>query len=67
MSTINTLIVDDEALARRGLQMRLDKHEDVKVVGQCSNGREAPCNQTTEFRSDPSGQAWRTAASMTGA
>ena len=41
MTTINTLIVDDEALARRGLQMRLEKHEDVNIVGQCSNGREA--------------------------
>ncbi len=41
MTMINTLIVDDEALARRGLQLRLDKYEDVNVVGQCSNGREA--------------------------
>lgn len=41
MKTISTLIVDDEALARRGLQMRLDRHEDVRIVGQCSNGREA--------------------------
>lgn len=41
MNTINTLIVDDEALARRGLQMRLAKHEDVNIVGQCKNGREA--------------------------
>jgi two-component system LytT family response regulator len=41
LKTIETLIVDDEALARRGLQLRLDKYEDVKIVGQCSNGREA--------------------------
>ncbi len=41
MATINTLIVDDEALARRGLQLRLDRYEDVNIVGQCANGREA--------------------------
>lgn len=41
MNTIDTLIVDDEALARRGLQLRLEKHEDVNIVGQCVNGREA--------------------------
>jgi len=41
LNTIDTLIVDDEALARRGLQLRLDKYEDVNIVGQCANGREA--------------------------
>ncbi len=41
MNAINTLIVDDEALARRGLQLRLEKHEDVNIVGECANGREA--------------------------
>lgn len=41
MNEIATLIVDDEALARRGLELRLGKYDDVKIVGQCSNGREA--------------------------
>jgi len=41
LNTIDTLIVDDEALARRGLQMRLERHEDVNIVGECANGREA--------------------------
>ncbi len=39
--TIRTLIVDDEPLARRGLELRLKEATDVQIVGQCSNGREA--------------------------
>ncbi len=39
--TIRTLIVDDEPLARRGLELRLQDAGDVQIVGQCSNGREA--------------------------
>ena len=35
------LIVDDEELARRGLQIRLQKFDDVDVCGECRNGREA--------------------------
>ncbi|MBL8298348.1 MAG: response regulator transcription factor [Rhodanobacteraceae bacterium] len=38
---IRTLIVDDEPLARRGLELRLGAHTDVEVVGQAGNGREA--------------------------
>ena len=38
---IRTLIVDDEPLARRGLELRLKDATDVQIVGQCSNGREA--------------------------
>jgi two-component system LytT family response regulator len=41
MTTLRTLIVDDEALARRGLRMRLEKHADVEILGECRNGREA--------------------------
>ena len=41
MKTIRTLIVDDEPLARRGLQIRLEKFDDISVVGECRNGREA--------------------------
>ncbi|HEX7373711.1 MAG TPA: response regulator [Steroidobacteraceae bacterium] len=39
--TIRTLIVDDEPLARRGLELRLKDAADVQIVGQCANGREA--------------------------
>jgi two-component system LytT family response regulator len=41
MTTIRTLIVDDEELARRGLELRLAAYDDVEIVGQCRNGREA--------------------------
>ncbi|MFN3946152.1 MAG: LytR/AlgR family response regulator transcription factor [Allosphingosinicella sp.] len=39
--TIRTILVDDEPLAIQGLQLRLDKHEDVEIIETCSNGREA--------------------------
>jgi len=39
--TIRTLLVDDEKLAIQGLQLRLDKFDDVEVIGTCANGREA--------------------------
>jgi len=39
--SMRTLIVDDEPLARRGLELRLRKHADVEIVGEASNGREA--------------------------
>ena len=39
--TLKTLIVDDESLARRGLVHRLDKIEDIEIVGEARNGREA--------------------------
>ena len=38
---LRTLIVDDEPLARRGLQLRLARHADVEVIGECANGYEA--------------------------
>ena len=41
MSAIRTLIVDDEPLARRGLELRLQKHADIDIVGEAANGREA--------------------------
>ncbi len=42
MSTkIRTVIVDDEALSRRGLEIRLLATQDFEIVSQCSNGREA--------------------------
>jgi two-component system LytT family response regulator len=39
--TIRTIIVDDEPLARRGLELRLKDVGDVEIVAQCANGREA--------------------------
>ncbi|MCX7055486.1 MAG: response regulator, partial [Proteobacteria bacterium] len=39
--TIRTLIVDDEPLARRGLELRLQDVADITIVRQCANGREA--------------------------
>lgn len=41
MEEIRVIIVDDEPLAREGLRMRLEGETDVKVIGECSNGREA--------------------------
>ena len=39
--SIRTILVDDEPLAIQGLQLRLEKHEDVEIIETCSNGREA--------------------------
>ena len=39
--SLTALIVDDEALARRGLKHRLDDIGRVKIVGEARNGREA--------------------------
>jgi len=39
--SIRTIIVDDEPLARRGLELRLREAPDVEIVRQCANGREA--------------------------
>ncbi len=41
MTRIRTLLVDDERLARRGLELRLATAPDVEIVGECENGREA--------------------------
>jgi len=39
--TIRTIIVDDEPLARRGLELRLAEAQDIEIARQCANGREA--------------------------
>ena len=39
--TLEALIVDDEALARRGLKHRLDAMDGVHIAGEARNGREA--------------------------
>ena len=39
--TLKALIVDDEALARRGLRLRLKLIEGIEIAGEARNGREA--------------------------
>jgi len=38
---IRTMIVDDHALFRRGLEMVLDSEQDIELVGEASDGAEA--------------------------
>jgi len=38
---IGTLIVDDEVLSRRGVEIRLRTEHDFEILAQCANGREA--------------------------
>lgn len=38
---ITTMIVDDEELARRGIELRLADQPDFEIVARCANGREA--------------------------
>jgi len=39
--SLSTIIVDDEPLARKGLAIRLQAHDDINIIEQCCNGREA--------------------------
>lgn len=41
MRSITTIIVDDEPLAIKGLQHRLQNFKDIEIVKECRNGREA--------------------------
>jgi two-component system LytT family response regulator len=38
---VRTMIVDDEALARRGLELRLSHASDFEIVAQCASARDA--------------------------
>ncbi|WP_100657409.1 LytR/AlgR family response regulator transcription factor [Alteromonas flava] len=40
-NALQVMIVDDEPLARQGLKLRLQAHDDVDIVGECSNGLDA--------------------------
>ncbi|PKG81764.1 DNA-binding response regulator [Colwellia sp. 75C3] len=39
--SLSTIIVDDEPLARKGLAIRLKAFDNINVIEQCCNGREA--------------------------
>ena len=39
--SISTILVDDEPLAIKGLEMRLERYDDLEIVDRCANGREA--------------------------
>ena len=39
--SIRAIVVDDEELARRGIELRLQSHPDIELIAQCVNGREA--------------------------
>lgn len=41
MEKIRVLIVDDEAIARRGIRRLLQTERDIEVTGECANGLEA--------------------------
>ena len=41
MKKIRTLIVDDEPLAREGLETQLRAHEEIELVGSCADGQTA--------------------------
>lgn len=41
MTTLRTIVVDDERLARRGLALRLQDIPQVELIAQCANGHEA--------------------------
>jgi len=41
LKMIKVLIVDDQALIREGLNMMLSLYEELKVVGEATNGKEA--------------------------
>lgn len=41
MAPLRAVVVDDEALARRGLEIRLANIDDIEICRHCRNGREA--------------------------
>jgi DNA-binding NarL/FixJ family response regulator len=41
MSKISILIVEDHSLTRVGLKFTLEKHEDLEVIGEAEDGKEA--------------------------
>ncbi len=51
MKSIRTLLVDDHALVREGIRALLQMHEDINVVGEANDGREA-IEKTRELSPD---------------
>src|SRR5687767_12489661 len=49
--TIGVLVADDEQLVRTGLRLILDSEQDIQVVGEATNGRQAVAN-TRELEPD---------------
>ncbi len=41
MKPITALIVDDEALCRKGIRLHLEQDPDIRILGECADGREA--------------------------
>jgi two-component system LytT family response regulator len=41
MNSIRCIIVDDEGLSRRGIELRLREASDFQILAQCASGREA--------------------------
>lgn len=41
MTALRIAIVDDEALVRGGLRLLIERHEDLRVVGEAADGRQA--------------------------
>ena len=58
MSPVRILIADDQALVRAGFRMILDAEDDIDVVGEASDGRQA-----VEWRagSRPTSCSWTSA------
>jgi two-component system LytT family response regulator len=51
MNTFRTIIVDDEPLARKGLELRMRADPEIRVVANCADGRSA-IDCIREFRPD---------------
>jgi len=41
LTPIKVIVVDDEPLARKGLRYRLEEHDDIEIITECSTGQEA--------------------------
>lgn len=41
MTRIRILVADDHGIVRKGLRFLLERHEDIEIVGEASDGREA--------------------------
>jgi len=48
MSKLRTLLVDDEPLARNLLRSIVSKIDDIEIIGECKNGREAIDSATSQ-------------------